>query len=177
MNMPKKSPQPSGTAIRSTDALKFASMDDPAVAAIAEGRFRFATDIQALGMLQRVARQFVLAKDSPAITTDAPPAVKLWIKDYAITEEEKAKGHRGNYAEIRIKRIEGGRYSLVAKKLELDAKFHPERERPKSRHPNWGHPIMRAVKTGKIYPSLEVARRQLVLLHEEYPGSDDSRRG
>jgi len=146
-----------------------ASMDDPAVAAAVDMRFRFANEIQALAMLERFTRQFIMAKDSPVPEGGTVPFIKLWIRDYAITEEEKNQGARGNYARVSIKRVEGGRYALLAEKLDIDVKHHPQRERPKTRHPNWGHPILRAVETGKIYPSLKEAQKQIMLLHEEYP--------
>lgn len=149
--------------------LLVASMEEPTIAAAMDGRFRFATEDQAQAALEKICKRFVLGKDSPPPEEGRHHAITLWVRDYAVTDEEKDQGYRGNFASVTVKRTSGGRFSLAAKKLDVDVAHHPQRERPKSRHPNWGHPILRAVETGKIFPSLKLAEKQLRLLHEEFP--------
>ena len=46
---------------------------------------------------------------------------------------------------------------------------HPQQQRRKTSHPNWGHPILRLIEKGRRYATLAEAERDLQLLHEEYP--------
>jgi len=149
---------------------KTATIEDPFIAASIEARFRFADIGQAQNALDKIIRNFLLAKDSPPVDENGKHnAIKIFIRGFAVGEEEKAKGYRGNFALISIKKVSGGRFALIGEKLDIDVSHHPERERPKSRYPNWGHPILRAVEKGKIYPDLKHAKKELRLLHEEYP--------
>ncbi|HEU5048115.1 MAG TPA: hypothetical protein VFT64_09775 [Rickettsiales bacterium] len=149
---------------------RIATMKDAAVAAAVEGRFRFATEQQAQEALDKICSRFIISKDSPAPNASGKHTeIKIWIRGYDVTEEEKEKGARGNYALIKIKRVNGGRYALLAEKLHVDVGHHPEKERPKTRHPNWGHPVLRAVLAEKKFDTLEKAYSQLMALHYEYP--------
>lgn len=149
---------------------RIATMKDAAVAAAVEGRFRFATEQQAQETLDKICSRFIISKDSPVPNESGKHTeIKIWIRGYDVTDEEKDKGARGNYALIKIKRVNGGRYALVAEKLNIDIGHHPEKERPKARHPNWGHPVLRAVLAEKKFDTLEKAYSQLMALHYEYP--------
>ena len=57
----------------------------------------------------------------------------------------------------------------MAEKIEVPLDKHPEKERPKEAHPNWGHPVLRAVETAKKFDGIEIARAFLHSLHHEYP--------
>jgi hypothetical protein len=146
-----------------------ATMEDPTMEAIAGGHFRFATLQQAVSLLDRIGKQCIIASKQDRIEADKPPTLRLWIRGYDLTEEEKKEGYRGHYARIAIERIEGGRYRLVAEKMPVELKFHPQKERPKFQHPNWGHPILRCVLKNQKHATIEAARNELIRLHEEFP--------
>lgn len=148
---------------------RIASPQDPAIEAIIEGLFRFGQESQAVSMLQRLSQQLVICKDQEPLGPDGLPTLKLWIRGFALSEDEKAKGFRGHFARLRIKRLEGRKVTLIAEKLPVEIKLHPQKERPKHRHPNWGHPILRAAQRGKMYPSSEQVRAEFLRLHEEFP--------
>ncbi len=148
---------------------RIAHMQDPALEAIAEGLFRFEHITQAVSLLDRLGKQFVICKDQDPVSADTLPTLKLWIRGYNITDEEKAKGFRGHFAKLSIKKLDGNKITLIAEKLDIALRLHPQKERPKHRHPNWGHPILRAAERAKIYPAVELVRQELLRLHEEFP--------
>ncbi len=58
---------------------------------------------------------------------------------------------------------------MFATKLNVELARHPQQQRRKTSHPNWGHPILRLIEKGRRYDTLAEAERDLQLLHEEYP--------
>lgn len=148
---------------------RIASLQDPMLEAIEASMFRFERESQAVSLMQRLSQQFVISKDQDRIDVSKPPTLKLWVRGYRVTEEEQAKGFRGHFVKISVKTVEGGKVTLVGEKQEVALKLHPQKERPKFRHPNWGHPILRAAQRGKIYTDIELARTELLRLHEEFP--------
>lgn len=148
-------------------ARRYATIMHPTIGAVVAGTYRFASEEQAKQQLQIFRDYFVLSRHQNEQAGDT--GLILWIKGYSITKEEKENGYTGNYALIATKKLPDGKHTLVATKLESELKFHPQRQRPKHKHPNWGHPIMRSVKKKRIYPTVEAAQKELQLLHEEYP--------
>lgn len=145
-----------------------AALDDPTIEAIVEGLFRLENEQQAVALLQRLSQQFVICREQEPVSAGGCPTLKLWIRNFGLNDEEKSKGFRGNYAIIRIFWADG-RVSLSAEKIPTELKLHPQKERPKQRHPNWGHPVLRASQKKKNYPTVEEARADLLKLHEEFP--------
>ena len=156
---PPKTTPPKTTKFRP----RIATVDDPMIGAVADAFFRFESQKQAAEKLAHISKHYIRAKDQE------PDSLRLWIRGFAVTPEEKSDGYRGHFARITIAAIDSGRFTLKAEKLIVELDRHPQKERPKERHPNWGHPIMRAVQTGKHFPSISVARCQLIELHEEFP--------
>jgi hypothetical protein len=146
-----------------------ANLNDPTLEAIAAGRFRFGTPAQALVVLERVYKNFATCKEQDPIGEDGRPSLKLWIRDFALTNEEKNKGYKGNFAKITIAPTDKEKFTLLAEKIVTQLKNHPEKTRVGKRHPDTGHPILRAAIRGKIYPAIEDARKELEMLHEEFP--------
>lgn len=146
-----------------------ANLKDPTLEAIAAGRFRFGTPAQAVVVMERVYKNFATSKDQDPIGEDGRPSLKLWIRDFAVTDAEKAKGYKGNFAKITIQPTDKEKFTLVAEKIVSELKHHPEKTRVGKRHPDTGHPILRAAVRGKIYPTIEETRKELELLHEEFP--------
>lgn len=146
---------------------RYATAMHPTIGAALAGTYRFSSEDQARQQLNIFRQHFVLSKHQGGDTQENN--ILLWIKGYEITSAEKANGWTGNYCAIGIVKKPDGKFSLEAKKLESDLKYHPQRQRPTHKHPNWGHPILRSVKKKRIYPTVEAAQAELQLLHEEYP--------
>lgn len=144
-----------------------ASIGSPVMEAVANGLFRFTAEHQLRTRLARIREEFLISKDQDAAN---PDSIKLWVKGYALTEDERGKGYLGNYALIRPQKSPDGKYfSLIAEKLTIDLKFHPRKKRPKLKHPDWGHPILRAVLKKKLYGSIEEVQAEFARLHSEFP--------
>ena len=145
---------------------RYATTRQPTIAAIMQGTFRFASKEQAMGHIEILQNSFVLSRQSQEESDDR---VILWIRGYEVTPKEKKQGYTGNYALVSISKVDGDKFTLKATKLESELKYHPQRKRPSHNHPNWGHPILRAVKKKRIYATVEEAQKELQLLHEEFP--------
>ncbi len=147
---------------------KYATANHPTIEALVHGLYRYKDRAQAVTRFKHIVDHFVLSKDQPESTADEPAAL-FWIKGFSVSEAETAKGFTGHFAEMRIVRLPDGLYSLTATKIDKAIANHPQKKRLKSKHPNWGHPVMRAVKKKKVYSSIEEANAELELLHLEFP--------
>lgn len=146
---------------------RVASSNNPTLEAICASMFRFDSEAQAQAVLNRVRQQFILSKEQE---TDNPThAVRLWIRGFALSEEELQEGYLGHYAIIRVKKVTDNRFTLFAEKQPVELHLHPQRKRPPRKQPDWGHPIMRRIKKGKPYGNVDEARAELLRLHEEFP--------
>jgi hypothetical protein len=148
---------------------RLATVQDPTLEAIVEGMFRFASESQAVSLMQRLSEQFQIAKDQDPVKLGECPSLTLWIRDYSVSKDEEAKGYKGNFARISVKKVAADKMTLVAEKVSLPINKHPASERPKRRHPNNGHPVIRAAQRNKVYPNIEQLRTELLKLHEEFP--------
>lgn len=146
---------------------RYATVMHPTIGAVLANTYRFANEEQANQQLQIFRDHFVLSRHQNEESSES--GIILWIKGYAITPEEKKSGFTGNYALVGIVKLPEGKFTLQATKLESELKYHPQRQRPTHKHPNWGHPILRSVKKKRIYPTIEAAQKELQMLHEEYP--------
>ncbi len=145
---------------------KFASENNPTIEAIITKMFKFDSMEQAIGRLEAIKNHFTI---SSKLQSENENEVKLWIRGFEITEEEKKHGYLGNYAAIKIQKLDNGLYTLLAEKQGIDLKFHPQKVRPKRKHPDWGHPALRAIKKNTIFKTTEEAQKLLEQLHTEYP--------
>ncbi len=114
-------------------------------------------------LLSKLKENFFISKKIECEDNDS---LVLWIQGYDLSEDEISKGYMGNFAKITI--IEhNGQFKLKHEKIESDS--HPQRIRDsKGKYPNFGHPVLRAAKSKKTYPTFEEARKQLSLLKSEY---------
>lgn len=142
---------------------RIASVEDATILAAVRGYFRYEHVWQAEEMLAKIYANYLRAKDS------TPQAVTLWVRGYNVTKEEKAQHYRGNFTRLCVAPAEAGKWTILAEKLEIPLAKHPEKERPKAAHPNWGHPVLRAVETARVFDGIEVARAFLHSLHHEFP--------
>lgn len=146
---------------------RYATVLHPTIGAVIAGTYRFATEEQARQQLGIFRDNFVLSKHQGA--AEHENNILLWIKGYMVNSSEKSNGWTGNYCAIGIVKRADGKFTLEGRKVESDLKYHPQRQRPKHKHPNWGHPILRSVKKKRIYQTVEAAQAELQQLHEEYP--------
>jgi hypothetical protein len=155
------------SAAMSTKEPRYATVQHPMIQALIAGTYRYKTREQALKTLHHLRDRFIISRHQPQAADGA--SLIFWVKGYEISEEEAGKGWSGNYTLASIQRMESGEYALLATKLPAELKHHPQRNRPKGRHPDWGHPVLRAVRKGKVYPTVEAARNEFQVLHNDYP--------
>jgi len=146
---------------------KNATAVHPSIKAVLKGLYRFANEEQALRRIHDLKEHFVTSKLSTGEAASPNTAI-IWIRGYEVTEKEAEEGFTGNYALIAPKKI-GEKYTVAAQKIASELKFHPQRKRPKQKHPDWGHPILRDIKKKRVYESIEQANSELMRLHEEFP--------
>lgn len=147
---------------------KYATIHHPTIAALVGGHYRYKEKAQALTRFKNIAEHFVLSREQPQSSKDHPVVV-FWIKGFALGEADDAAGFIGHFARMEITTLPNGLFSLSAAKVERELSTHPQKKRPTSKHPNWGHPVMRAIKRAKPYKSIEDAQSELDLLHLEFP--------
>ncbi len=152
----------------SSKTRKYATANHPTIEALVHALYRYPTMEKARERFEHLTQHFVLSKEQPESTAENP-AAHLWIKGFAVTEDETAKGFTGHFAEIRIATTDKGLFTLTATRVEKPIGSHPQKKRLTSKHPNWGHPVMRAVKKKKRYETIEEANAELELLHSEFP--------
>jgi hypothetical protein len=156
---------------------RIANIDDPTILAAIQGWFRLTSQAEAMKKLAWIGKHFIRAHEQDAEASGAPSTLRLWIKGFAVTPEERANGYRGHYAHLGIAPIDGGRYAITAEKLLVELARHPQKAPPKMRHPNRGHPVMRAAETGKVFSTVTIIREKLMQFHEAFssttiPGKD-----
>ena len=143
---------------------KLASVRQPTIEATLKRLFRFATHEQALQKLASIRKHFVLSRQQE----EDQPSVRLWIQGFALNGKERTQGYVGNFCLIRIKE-EDGHHLLYGTKDSAPLHQHPKRDRSGNPHPNWGHPLLRKIKKGSTFPSVEAAQEVFEALHKQYP--------
>jgi len=157
-----------------SDEKFYAKASEPLIKAVLHALYRFESAPQAMKIIERIARKYITSKQQD---TKDGPALKLWIRNFAVTPEEKNEGHLGHFASIGIRKTGPGHFTLFAQKIPTALAHHPQRKRPKRNIPDWGHPIIREIKNGKIYNTSTDARTELLRLQEQFsdttiPGVD-----
>lgn len=155
------------TPVNKTGEQRYAFIKHPVIEAITHQLFCFQTKAQAIRRMEALRFQFTVGKQQ--LNNPNAPSLILWIKGYDITKEEKSKGFVGNYAIISTHITDSNAFTLTAQKLPTELKLHPMRKQPKEAHPNWGHPVLRAIEKGTHFADIEEARDQLRKLHKSYP--------
>lgn len=155
--------------IKETPNKNFVGLDEPAIEAITAGLFRFAKASQAVTILQRLSRKFTICDDQEPIVASAPPTLKLWIHSFSLTEAEREKGYVGHFARLVITKLDSGKITIIAEKIQTPLNEHPIKNAPKRHNPNTGHPLVRAAARGKTFENIEQLRNALLQMHEEFP--------
>ena len=166
---PEKPAEARTQAANKTGAARYANALHPLVTALVEQRFRFETEKQAIDKMESIKNDYTISRQQEE--NPPKPCVILWIKDFQVTKDEEGKGYMGNYAFVTTEKMLDGLYTLTAVKLDTELKYHPRRKRQAMPVPNWGHPILRNAKKGKIYRSITAIQDELLQLHLEFPDS------
>lgn len=145
---------------------RLATEKHPTIEAVINGLFKFEKKEHALSRLNAIKEHFVVSAKLPK--EEDENIIKLWIRGFQIDADEEKEGFLGNYALIKIKEVDK-KFSLIAEKQRIALKYHPQRRRPKRKHPDWGHPCMRVIKKGTVFETIEEAQKVLAQLHEEHP--------
>jgi len=153
------------SAKKPSKKMRYATIDNPTIQAVVHALYRFESRAEALAQLEALERHFIVSRKQLA---GGQPSLHLWIKGYGLAEGDGARGVIGHFAVIGCKQQEG-RWTLYATKLETPAETHPQRAQVKRDNPNWGHPVLRAVRKNKAYPSPEAAQSELDVLHRAFP--------
>jgi hypothetical protein len=160
-------PNPSTSKNATPSRLPTATLKQPTIEAILGGHFRFATKEQAIERLKAVRESFHVSK-VPQDEKPNPLELKLWIRGYGLTSEAREEGYLGHFALLRVARAPEEKWTIEASLLNVDKKFHPQRRQTTQKFPNWGHPILRDVKRGRVHSTVESAQGELQRLHEAY---------
>ena len=147
------------------DKLKYASVNNPVIAAAIQGLYSFTNQIQAKKFLKQIIDHHIISKVPEKLDNEAT----MWIKGYELSEEQKYEGYKGNFGIFRVVQKDRTKFTIAVEKIEVEIKNHPVREYKKKDNPNWGHPVLRAIKKKKIYNKIEDAQRDLLFLQEEFP--------
>lgn len=147
---------------------RLATERHPTIEAILNDLFRFETEKQAQDRIDTIRDHFIISKKLPK-DKDNPNTLKLWIRGYGINKDEEKKGYLGNYAAFRTVKLKDDKFTIRAEKQPIALKYHPQRKRPKRKHPDWGHPALRLVKKQVSFDTIEEANNILKQIHTEYP--------
>jgi len=97
-----------------------------------------------------------------------PDDLLLWVSGFDLSQEDQERGLVGNFARLTIEQGADGWFSIAVMKIVRDR--HPIRAYKRGRqHPNWGHPILRRIVSGRVFPNERAAIEDLKALAEEYP--------
>jgi hypothetical protein len=143
-----------------------AHSNSPIIEAIFAELYRFKTQEDAENKLHDIETSFVKSKH---ISEQYPDKVIIWIRGYALTNEERDAGCLGNFALIHIKPIKNKRFTLAAIKIIAPADKHPVRKRKSAKHPDGGYWLMRQIKKNWRYDSIETAYADLIKMAEDFP--------
>lgn len=145
---------------------KVAWAEHPLVEAVVKQLYRFSEPDQALRRLEQLQSYFEISSSQE---TKDGLQLRLWIKGFGLTDDDHKKGYLGHYALVRPRKVAEGHIILLAEKDEVPLEKHPQKQRPKQKHPNWGHPILRGIQKKKVYTQLVEAQSELDKLHREFP--------
>src|SRR5262249_24616619 len=125
-------------------------------------------------MLDNIKKKFTISAGQEFPTLTSP--IQFWIENFDVSSDEREQGYRGHFARTVVTDKGRGLYDLALEKVQVPLNQHPQKKRPKQRHPDWGHPALRTAlnqvypsdKTPRRYTTAETARRELQFLARDY---------
>lgn len=148
-------------------AKKYASINHPVISALLDNGYKLPTYESAIELLNKIKDTFTISKGYEEILPEGK--LKLWIRGYLLTEQERELGAVGNMCQLEIAKQNDGSHTISATKEELAPSKHPIRKRKNANMPNWGHPVLRQIKKDHVYNKFESAAEDLYNLHQEFP--------
>jgi hypothetical protein len=148
---------------------RYASVNNPTINAVVHELYCLPTEELASEKLEQIRSHFIISTKQ---LNNATPSVHLWIKGFDVKPEQEAQGVIGNFAVVSYKKTDdtaSPKWLLYATILDTPAQSHPQRAQVMRDNPNWGHPVMRSIRKGKKYKTLEEAQSELNLLHTQFP--------
>ena len=143
-----------------------ANVKSPIIDAVIHQRYTFSKKDDALKKIEYISGRFVQSTLAESV---AEGCTVLWIRDYQLSESEVSSGCIGNYAVLYPDKTPDGKYTVAARKLEIEPAKHPQRKRTKSKHPDWGYWVLRRIKKNWRYGSIDEAYNDLMQLAEDFP--------
>lgn len=139
------------------------------IEAALNGLYRLQLFEDAKNKLLELKEKFVISKEQPFLLDEQNPAIKIWIKSFEVTKEQKEKGAIGNFALIKVTKI-NNKFSLIGEKIEVEIKLHPQKINKDLLHPNaHNNFLLREIFAKKTYDELEKANAILEKLHTNFP--------
>ncbi len=146
---------------------QLAALTSPTIEAACYQLLRLPSAEKAAEQLETIRQHYVTSKKQPKDQEN--PAIKLWIRDFMVTEEEAEEGRIGNFALIQYTEIEEGVFTLYAEKIDVPVRHHPKKRYVTRPHPNFSHPVIKKILENHTYPTIEDAQQDLQNLHQEFP--------
>ncbi len=143
-----------------------ANIKSPLIEAVIHQRFAFSTKEDAIDKVMQIGERFVRSSLSESVDANA---TVIWIRGFEVTADEAKQGCIGNYAVIQVDETPDGKYTVGARKLEIEPAKHPQRKRRKGKHPDWGYWVLRRVQKSWRYGSIDEAYSDLMKLAEDFP--------
>ena len=148
-------------------AKKYASINHPIISAILNNDYKLPTYESAADLLIKIKETFIISKEQEEMLSKGK--LRLWIRGYLLTEQERELGAVGNMCQLKITKQNDGSHIISTTKEELTPSKHPIRKRKNANMPNWGHPVLRQIKKEHVYGKFEEAAEDLYNLHQEFP--------
>lgn len=145
---------------------RYADSKNPTIQAILSEMYRFASPADAQKQLDMLRGEFICASRQPVDTEN--PSLLLWIRGFGLSKDDGAHGVVGHFAQVSIHPIDSA-FTLSASHVPVDYRQHPVRGQVDRGNPNWGHPILRAIRKDKRYGAIEDAQKELAALHQAFP--------
>lgn len=143
-----------------------ANVKSPIIDAVIHQRYVFGNKTDALNKIVYISEHFVKSTLAESVAADC---TVIWIRDYQLSDDEVNAGCIGNYALLFCDQTPDKKYTVSARKLEIDPSKHPQRKRTKSKHPDWGYWVLRRIKKNWRYGSIDEAYNDLMQLAEDFP--------
>lgn len=148
---------------------KYATTNNPTIKALVEGMYHFIKEEDAIDRINLLRSIFVISKESENMPENE---FLIWIKGYALSEEDKANRFVGHYGRVFIVETDSALYAVRIEKVWRPLAGHPQKTRVDGDHPSWNHPFLRRIKNdtkGNIYEDLESAQAALAAFNLEFP--------
>jgi len=142
-------------------------LEHPVIDAVVKGLFAFDKEEMAKTRIESIRKDFQLFPDMKDENSGGNPLI-IWIKGFDVADSEAKHGHVGNFAQIFVDG-DGEKYTIRARKIWQEARFHPEKKRTTYKNPNKGYYVLKFAENKVVFPTKEAANEELMNMHEDFP--------